>query len=74
MRVAAIKENTEQKNTNCPFSLTLKVNNEQYRKKRPADSYFDLQFPCEIHIKYEHNHPTLALNTMSFQDISETVK
>ena len=68
------KRKKRTKNTDCLISLILKVNNEQYRKKCPANSYFEPQFPCEIHIEYEHNHPTLALNTMSFLYILETVK
>ena len=45
-------------NTDCPFRMTLK-------EKRSPDS-----FNYSLTISYHHNHPTTALQALSFRDIS----
>ena len=49
------------KNTNCPFSLILKL------KKTEGP------FPCVVELEWDHNHPILALQSLSFKDIPENV-
>ena len=47
------------KNTNCTFSLCLKV-----RRVPPADGY-----SCTINLQWSHNHPTAALQVLTFKDM-----
>ena len=46
------------KNTNCPFSLTIKIENNDENQR-----------PCIIDIEWFHNHPINSLQVNSFKDI-----
>ena len=67
-------EGKKTKNTNCPFSMTLKIHNEICKNKRPETSLYNKDFPCEIHIRYKHNHSTDVLQALSFRAVSESTK
>ena len=54
--------------------MTLKIHNENYKKKRPKTSLYNKDFPCEIHIRYKHNHRTDVLQALSFRAVSESTK
>ena len=62
------------KNTNCPFELKIKIQNLEYSKKRPENSVFDENFPCEIHFTYVHNHNTKVLQALTYRDMKITTK
>ena len=47
------------KNTNCPFSLSVKIHKNFER------------FPCTLEIEWAHNHPVNALQAWSFKDIAD---
>ena len=48
------------KNTNCPFSLIVKLSR-------------NLGVPSLIEIEMNHNHPTQALQVLTFRDINPAV-
>ena len=68
------KPDNHLKNTNCPFHLTLKLHNSNYSKKRSQNSFYSSDYPCEIHIHYEHNHSTLNLKAVGFRDVNKSSK
>ena len=57
-RIIREKPSRRQKNTDCPYSLIFKL-----KKDSDAD------FPCELDVEYNHNHPTQAGQTFPFEDI-----
>ena len=56
------KPSKKLKNTDCPFSLTFK-------KRRFATD----EYNYALIISYNHNHPTQALQALTFRDISPSV-
>ena len=47
------------KNTECPFHMTIKITKE------------NVDYPCEIEICWNHNHPVKSLHALSFKEISK---
>ena len=50
------------KNTNCPFSLVLK-------HRRIQEDY-----NTTLELEWTHNHPTMSLQSMSFNDIDQSTR
>ena len=51
------------KNTDCPFSLSLK-----FKRDSTGD-----EFPVVLCIEWDHNHPVSSLQALSFKDIPDDV-
>ena len=59
--VIAAKPSKRLKNTDCPYSLTVKL-------RKVSDEY-----PCEMDLEWNHNHPVDALQSLSFKDVAKNV-
>ena len=57
------KPNKHYKSTHWPFNLSVKI-----VKEIPTD-----EFPCISYIEHAHNHPTKALQSLSFKSIPDLV-
>ena len=61
--ILAEKTNKRFKNTNCPFSLVVKIG----ENAQSADFY------STINVEWNHNHAVAALHSLSFKDIPTPV-
>ena len=57
------KPNKRFKNTNCPFSMNIKLLSNSRNEN----------YPCVVYIEHFHNHPIQALESFSFKAISQDV-
>lgn len=60
-----------QKKTQCSSTITIKVYSSRATIKKR------LQFPnhpCEIQLRYHHNHPIESAHALSFRDVAESTK
>ena len=56
------------KNTDCPFSLCLKLRNSPSPESETVDPY-----PCVVSLQWNHNHPVKSLQALGFKDIPSAV-
>ena len=62
------------KNTNCNFEMNLKLHNAKYKKEQANGVFYNVSYPCEINLRYDHNHNTKVLQALSFRDVKQEAK
>jgi len=56
-----------QKKTQCSSTITIKVYSSRATIQFP-------NHPCEIQLRYHHNHPIESAHALSFRDVAESTK
>ena len=62
------------KNTYCPSEMRSKLHHTKCQRKRPHSVPFCAEYPCQIDMKYNHNHNMSVLQAYTYRDVKLGVK